>query len=83
MDATWFGFAAATLTTVSFLPQVWRTLRTRDTKSISLWMYALFTLGVLCWLVYGIYLQDLPMMLANGATGIMASLVLGLKIKHG
>ncbi|MEK6750464.1 MAG: SemiSWEET transporter [Pseudomonadota bacterium] len=83
MEPQWFGFAAASLTTVSFLPQVWRTLRTRDTKSISLWMYALFTLGVACWLVYGIYLSNWPMILANGATGVMAMLVLIMKIRYG
>ncbi|MGH8402367.1 MAG: PQ-loop domain-containing transporter, partial [Gammaproteobacteria bacterium] len=46
------GFVAATLTTISFLPQAYHSLRTRDTRSISLGMYMLFTLGVALWLVY-------------------------------
>ena len=47
------GYAAAILTTISFLPQAIMTIRTRDTESLSLAMYSSFTLGVLLWLVYG------------------------------
>ena len=48
------GTVAATLTTISFVPQVWLTLRTRNVAGISLGMYAAFTAGVALWLVYGI-----------------------------
>jgi MtN3 and saliva related transmembrane protein len=53
------GYLAAAVTTVSFVPQVLKTLRTRDTRAISLGMYALFSLGVALWLVYGILIDAL------------------------
>lgn len=77
------GLAAATLTTISFLPQMVHSLRTRDTRSISLGMYALFTLGVALWLVYGLLINDLPVMLANGVTLVLAVIVLALKLRYG
>src|SRR5687767_3526924 len=58
MDMTWTGYVAATLTTVAFLPQTIKTIRSRDTRSISLWMYLVFTVGVVFWLVYGIVLDS-------------------------
>lgn len=84
MDLTTFvGLAAAVLTTASLVPQVLRTLATRDTAGISLGMYALFTLGVFLWLVYGVALGDLPIVLANGVTFVLAGTVLSLKLRHG
>ena len=84
MTATdWIGSAAATLTTTSFIPQVWRVWRTRHTTDISLVMYALFTLGVGLWLAYGIQLESLPIIIANSVTLLLASTVLVMKIKFG
>ncbi|MGF1612832.1 MAG: SemiSWEET transporter [Gammaproteobacteria bacterium] len=84
MDAiTLTGVIAAILTTVSFVPQVVRTLRTQDTRAISLWMYVLFTIGVFLWLVYGAVLGLLPVIVANGATLVLALAVLVLKIRNG
>ncbi len=77
------GLAAATLTTISFLPQVVRSLRTRDTRSISLGMYSLFTIGISLWLVYGLLSHDLPVTLANGVTLVLALIVLALKLRYG
>jgi MtN3 and saliva related transmembrane protein len=77
------GLAAATLTTLSFLPQVYRSLRTRDTRSISLGMYALFTLGIALWLTYGLLIHDLPVMFANSVTLVLALVVLALKLRYG
>lgn len=77
------GLAAAVLTTLSFLPQVLRSLRTRDTRGISLGMYSVFTVGVALWLVYGLLLHDLPITLANAVTLLFALVVLILKLRHG
>ncbi len=84
MDAiTVTGFSAAALTTVAFVPQVLRTVRTRDTRAISLWMYLLFTTGVFLWLIYGSILALWPVVIANGVTFLLASAVLLLKIRNG
>ena len=78
----YIGFIAAFLTTASFLPQAYQTIKTQNTKSISLLMYILFSLGVLCWLIYGIYLDNNPMIYANIITLFLASIILGIKIKN-
>jgi MtN3 and saliva related transmembrane protein len=74
------GYVAATLTTVSFLPQAILTLRTRDTDGLSLTMYSVFTLGVLCWLIYGICLANNIIIYANAITLFLATLILSFKI---
>lgn len=77
------GYAAATLTTASFVPQAWRTFRTKDVSGISLRMYSVFTLGVAVWLAYGIVLKEVPMMVANSSTLVFALAVLVMKLKYG
>lgn len=74
------GYAAAFLTTISFLPQVIKTLKTRDTSSISLLMYSLFLLGVISWFIWGLAKGELSVVLANGVTLILAAIVWVMKI---
>ena len=79
---TLIGLLAAACTTFSFLPQAIKTIRTKDTQSISLSMYALFTLGTLFWLIYGVFTSNLPVYLANGITLIFALIILGYKVRY-
>jgi MtN3 and saliva related transmembrane protein len=74
------GYAAATLTTVSFVPQAAKTLRTGDTTAISLRMYLLFTSGVALWGVYGLLKGDGPLIVANAITLVSAGLILQRKV---
>jgi MtN3 and saliva related transmembrane protein len=74
------GYAAAVLTTGSFLPQALLTLRTRDVSGISLAMYSAFTLGVALWLAYGIALGEWPIVVANAVTLALAATILVTKI---
>lgn len=76
------GLSAAMFTTISFLPQVYHSLRTRDTRSISLGMYSVFTVGTGLWLTYGLLIHDLPVTLANAVTLALASAVLALKLRY-
>jgi MtN3 and saliva related transmembrane protein len=76
------GYLAATLTTASFLPQAILTIKTRDTESLSLSMYSLFTAGVFCWLIYGVYLANNAIIFANAITFILAASILTFKIYH-
>lgn len=80
-DWSMVGYLAAFCTTVAFVPQVLRILRTRDTHSISIGMYAIFTFGVFLWLVYGVLTDDLPIILANAVTFSLASVILILKAR--
>ena len=82
MNLEWLGFLAALLTTVAFVPQAVKTLRTRDTSGISLGMYSVFTVGIACWFGYGLYLHSWPMILSNAVTFVLAAIILGLKLKH-
>jgi len=74
------GFIAAALTSLSFIPQVVKIILTRDTSGISLYMYFLFVVGVACWLAWGYWEGQVPVMLANGLTLALSGTVLLLKI---
>ena len=73
------GYIAAFLTTVSFLPQAVLTIRTRKTDEISFWMYLLFSLGVACWLGYGVILSNIAIVVANTITLLLATTILTIK----
>lgn len=79
----WLGFLAATLTTLSFVPQAWLPFRTRDVRGISLAMYGAFTLGIMAWLAYGLMIGAWPVIIANGITLALAAGILTMKILHG
>ena len=79
----WIGFAAASLTTASFVPQAWLTFRTRDVRGISLGMYSVFTTGVALWLAYGLLLEAWPVVAANSVTLLLALSILVMKLRYG
>lgn len=85
MNINWLttiGLVAAGCTTISFLPQAIKSIRTKKTEDISLSMYIIVTTGVFLWLFYGILIKDLPIILANIITFILTITVLILKIKY-
>jgi MtN3 and saliva related transmembrane protein len=77
------GTFAAILTTSAFLPQVVHTLRTCDTRGISLAMYLAFTAGVASWTVYGVLIGQWPVIAANAITLVLSGAVLVLKLRNG
>ncbi|MCI4566879.1 SemiSWEET transporter [Lysobacter sp. CFH 32150] len=79
----WTGYVAAALTTLAFVPQAVKTIRTKDTRSISLGMYVVFTIGIGFWLIYGISLGSMPMILSNIVTFGLSATILGLKLRYG
>ncbi|MEN9769271.1 MAG: hypothetical protein RLZZ180_901 [Pseudomonadota bacterium] len=76
------GYAAAILTTGSFVPQAWLTFRTRDVSGISLGMYSVFTGGIALWLVYGVAMGAWPIILANTITLTLAASILVMKLRY-
>lgn len=82
MNIEWIGYLAAICTTLSFIPQVIHIFRRKDSRAISLGMYSFFTFGVGLWLVYGLLLNNYPMIIANSITVILALLILGYKIRQ-
>jgi MtN3 and saliva related transmembrane protein len=79
----WIGYLAAALTTLSFVPQALQIIRSKDTRGISMPMYLSFTVGVACWIGYGIVLGSWPMIAANLVTLALAATILALKLRYG
>ena len=77
------GYVAASLTTLSFVPQALLTFRTRDVRGISLGMYSVFTAGVALWLAYGLAIGAWPLVAANGVTLALALAILVMKLRFG
>ena len=74
------GLAAALLTTIANVPQAVKIIKTRSTKSISSFTYALLFAGLVLWLIYGIIQEDLPLILANAVSALLAGIILILKL---
>lgn len=74
------GLIAASLTTLGFLPQVVKVLRTKDTESISLAMYSMSVLGMLLWLAHGISISDIALIVANSISATLAGTILICKL---
>ena len=76
------GFIAATLTTLAFLPQLLKTWQTKSAGDVSFLMLSSFSIGVFLWLLYGIFIQSWPVIVANFLTLIFNLLILSLKIRY-
>ena len=75
-----FGFAAATLSTIAFLPQVVKTWKTRSAKDVSYALLLTFSTGCLCWVIYGYQVEAKPVMIANAFTLTLNLTILTMKI---
>ena len=74
------GFAAALFTTVSNIPQVVKIIRTRETKAVSAGSYWVLLIGLTLWVAYGIWREDLPVVIANSISALICATVLFLKL---
>jgi MtN3 and saliva related transmembrane protein len=84
MDGTMMlGLTAGTLTTVAFIPQIAKAWLSKSTGDLSWGMVTTFSTGVLLWLVYGIWIDSLPVILANAMTLLFQIGIISLKIKYG
>jgi MtN3 and saliva related transmembrane protein len=76
------GYAAATMTTISFLPQLIRVVKLKSARDISLGMFLIFSVGTLGWLVYGVLSHSAPVWVANAVTLVLSMSILLLKLKY-
>ena len=83
MNVDLIGSLASALTTIAFIPQVWRVWKTRSAHDLSLSMYLIFTSGVVLWLLYGLLLGAMPIIVGNVITLLLAGTVLAMKLKFG
>jgi MtN3 and saliva related transmembrane protein len=80
---TTIGLVAGTLTSIAAIPQVIKTLKTRHVRDISVWQPLLLAFGVALWMVYGILINDFPLIVAN-ITPLLCNIILtGMKIHYG
>jgi MtN3 and saliva related transmembrane protein len=77
-----FGYLAAVFTAISYIPQAMKIIRSRHTKDISLLMYAILNAGIVCWLLYGWFSNDIPIIIANLITIVFTATILFLKIRY-
>lgn len=85
IDVNWIttlGLIAAICTAISYLPQAIKTIKTRQTKDLSSGMYIILIIGLLLWLIYGSIIKDVPIIVANSITLLLASIILTIKIKY-
>ncbi|MTF38213.1 SemiSWEET transporter [Cyanobacterium aponinum] len=79
---TIIGLMAGSLTTISFLPQAIKTWRSKSAKDISLAMFLCFCFGVILWIIYGLFIMDIPVLVTNIVTLILAGTILFFKLKY-
>lgn len=79
---TIFGLVAAALTTVAYLPQTLKTIKTKQTRNLSLITYIILTTGVFLWLIYGFIIKDIPIVASNIPIFICSLVVLIFKLKY-
>ena len=77
-----FGFLAALLTTIAFLPQLYKTWQTKSADDVSLVMLILFLTGLICWIIYGLKINSVPILVANVVTFIFNFSILILKLSY-
>ncbi len=84
MNATTvLGLLAGTCTTFAYLPQVIKAWRSRSTSDVSRGMFLLMVTGTTLWLIYGILLNDLPIIAANLASLVLTATILFFKLRFG
>ncbi|MDQ3536081.1 MAG: SemiSWEET transporter [Bacteroidota bacterium] len=76
------GLVAGACTTIAFIPQVVKTYKSKSAKDLSSGMFLTFWIGIILWLIYGIIINDLPIIVANVLTFLLASTILMLKIRY-
>lgn len=74
------GIVAGVLTTSSFIPQIVKIVKTRQVRDLSLVMFVFFTIGIFLWLIYGIFIGELPIILANSTGLVLSSYILYAKL---
>ena len=77
------GALAGVLCTISFIPQVRKIFREKQTKDLSLVTFVMLNLGVLLWLIYGLMIEELPIIISNAVIFILSLVIIFQKIKHG
>lgn len=76
------GLIAGTLTTIAFLPQLFKTWKSKSAKDVSLVMMITFSVGIFLWIIYGFAIGAMPIIVCNAVTLVLALMILVLKIRY-
>ena len=76
------GYVSATFTTIAFLPQIIKTIKTKSAKDVSMGMFVFFTTGVFLWIIYGVLTNTMPLIIANSVIFCLSLIQIILKIKY-
>jgi MtN3 and saliva related transmembrane protein len=76
----YLGALAALLTTAAYIPQAYKTIKTRSTSSLSLPTYLLLFIGTCLWTAYALYIGNVAVLLANAITALLSGIILGIKL---
>jgi len=74
------GLIAALLTTGAYIPQAYKTIKTKSTSDLSISTFSMLFIGTICWFFYGMFIKDMPIMLANGITATLSGIIFYLKL---
>jgi MtN3 and saliva related transmembrane protein len=77
------GYLAAVCSMISFTPQAWKIIKTRETASISVRMYAITVLGFALWLTFGVMKREWPIILTNGVCLVLSAFILVMTLLPG
>lgn len=77
------GYLAGACTTFSFVPQILKMIRTGKVRDISVSMYLVLSLGLSLWLIYGIYIGEIPIIFANSVSLVLCMIILVMKLVSG
>jgi MtN3 and saliva related transmembrane protein len=75
-----FGWLATLASTISFVPQAWKVIKTRETADISRWMYLITVSGFACWTAYGALLGEWPIIVTNSICFTLSAFILIMKL---
>ena len=80
--STWLGLLAGMLTTLAFVPQVWKIWKTKSARDVSLPAFITFTIGVAMWTVFGVVKDEIAITLWNSITLVLAIAILVMKVRY-
>jgi MtN3 and saliva related transmembrane protein len=78
--ATAIGACATVASTVSFVPQAWKIIKSRRTHDISKGMYAVTVTGFALWTAYGVLLESWPLIVTNTVCLALSAFILTMKL---
>lgn len=80
ISADLVGWLATAASTISFVPQAWKVIRTRETADISIWMYVITVSGFALWTLYGALLGAWPLIATNSICVTLSGFILAMTI---